>query len=77
MVEEHWFAHLEHTGWLVFPSGSECWMVGGLAATLGWAVDWGLGGLVAILSTSDACGGLIPSMVGAGGLVGILEDWWG
>ena len=54
--------------WLVFPTDGVCCILAGLAATLGWAVDWGLGGLAAILSTSVACGGLLLSMVGAVGL---------
>ena len=50
---------------LVFPAGGVCSMLGGLAATLGWAVDWGLGGLAAILSISVVCCSQLLSMVGA------------
>ena len=56
--------------WLVFSSGGVCCMLGGLAATLDWAVDWGLGGLAAILSTSAVSAGLLLSMVGVVGLTG-------
>ena len=55
---------------LVFPAGGVCCMLGGLLATLGLAVDWGLGGLAAILSTSVICGGLLLCMVGAVRLTG-------
>ena len=57
--------------WLVFPADGVCCMLGGLAATLGWAVDWGPGSLAAILSTSVVCGGLLLSLVGAVGLTGM------
>ena len=44
-----------------------------MAASLGWAVDWELRGLYAILSMPIVYGGLSLSMVGVGGLAVSLE----